>query len=69
MVCFSKEYEIKKNSTGAMTTAKNDVFVFLLGFGGREKRFGGEGVNGQFFGWWGGGGRGRGGTPTGFHIQ
>ena len=33
MTCVSKEYEIKtKNGTGAMTTAKNDILIFLLGW-------------------------------------
>ena len=41
MICVSKEYEIKRKMvyTGAMTTAKNDVFIFYcvkLAFGGRE---------------------------------
>ena len=39
-----------------MTTTKNDVFIFYwveLIFGGREPKFGGEGVNEQIFGWWG----------------
>ena len=38
-----------------MTTAKNDVFIFLLGwidFWWEGKKFGGEGVNEQIFGWW-----------------
>ena len=46
----------KKNGTGAIITAKNDVFIFLLGwhdFGGRESKVGGEEVNEQIFGWWG----------------
>ena len=32
MICVLKEYEIKTKIvyTGAMTTAKNDVFIFLL---------------------------------------
>ena len=30
MACVSKEYEIKtKTGTGAMTTAKNDIFIGL----------------------------------------
>ena len=29
MTCVSKEYEIKTNGAGAMTTAKNDVFVWF----------------------------------------
>ena len=32
MIYVSKVYEIKtKKGTGAMTTAKNDIFIFLLG--------------------------------------
>ena len=39
-----------------MTTAKNDAFICYwveLTFGGRESKFGGEGVNEQIRGWWG----------------
>ena len=39
----------------ALATAKNDVFIFLLGwldFWWEGKKFGGEGVNEQIFGWW-----------------
>ena len=49
MIFVSKEYEIKTKmvATGAMTTAKNDVFYFFywveLTFGGEEKKI-----------WWGG---------------
>ena len=40
--------------TGAIATAKNDVFVFYwveLNFGGRESKFCGRGLNEQIFGW------------------
>ena len=39
-----------------MTTAKNDVFIFLLGwidFWWEGIKIGREGVNKQIFGWWG----------------
>ena len=29
MTCVYKECEVKKNDTGAMTTAKNEVFIGL----------------------------------------
>ena len=33
MACVYKEHEVKKNGTGAMTTAKNEVFICSEGPG------------------------------------
>ena len=48
------EIKTKILATGAMTTAKNNVFIFFIGLNwllvGREQKFGG---NEQIFGWWG----------------
>ena len=56
MICVLKEYEIKTKMVQEQWLQLKMMFLFFywveLTFGGREKKFGGEGVNEQIFGWW-----------------
>ena len=54
LICVSKEYEIKTKIIQEQWLELKMTFVFFywveLTFGGREQKFGGEGVNVQIFG-------------------
>ena len=56
MICVLKEYEIKTKMVQEQWLQLKMMFLFFywveLTFGGREKKFGGEAVNEQIFGWW-----------------
>ena len=54
MICISKEYEIKTKMVQEEWLQLKMTFLFFYSievtFGGRESKFGGEGVNEQIFG-------------------